>query len=159
MLDLQAAELISPTHYQIRKVAKRFENWEQFIAGKCALKKAIDYALEWGLENIQERIYTLADYLREKLKTIKRVTNTDEGTEKCGIVTFTIADMQLIDLQKFLHKHKINISIAGGSGSLISFESRGIKEAIRASIHYYNTKEEIDIFVKKLDQAINYKKA
>lgn len=73
MLDQHAAELISPVKYIIRSGAKRFENWEQYCAGKFALSVAIDYALSWGLESIQSRIYRLSDTLRSKLSQIDSV--------------------------------------------------------------------------------------
>jgi len=88
ILDQHAATLLSPKVYQVRLDAKRFENWEQYFAGKAALGVAIDYALSFGLDSIQSRIYLLADKLRGKLKDIAGIRVTDEGLEKCGIVTF-----------------------------------------------------------------------
>lgn len=55
ILDQHAAELITPTEYKIRPDARRFENWEQFFAGKLALSVAIEYALSWGIGPIQKR--------------------------------------------------------------------------------------------------------
>ena len=70
MLDQHAATLLSPNSYEIRSDAKRFENWEQYYAGKAALAMAIDYALVWGLEAIRDRVYELASKLRWLLAEI-----------------------------------------------------------------------------------------
>ncbi|MBU2898080.1 aminotransferase class V-fold PLP-dependent enzyme [Vibrio hepatarius] len=148
MLDQHAATLMSPTEFQIRSDAKRFENWEQFCAGKIALGEAIKYSLDWGLPDIQARIYTLANTLRERLKSIKEIAVTDQGIEQCGIVTFYSNTLSASAIQKAMRIRGINVSISKGAGSLISFSDRGLEEVVRASLHYYNTIEEIDTFIQ-----------
>ncbi len=54
-------------------------------------------ALGWGLEAIKERVYHLAGRLRQQLSEIDGVQVTDEGREKCGIVTFISEQMELAD--------------------------------------------------------------
>ncbi len=152
ILDQHAAELISPTAYRMRPDARRFENWEQYVAGKYALAKAIDYALSWGLDSIQQRIYGLADRLRKKLSEIDGITLTDEGIEKCGIVTFISNRLSPPDIKAALSRKRINVSTSKGSGSLVSFRERGLEEVVRASVHYFNTDEEIDYFAEMLDR-------
>jgi selenocysteine lyase/cysteine desulfurase len=152
VLDLHAATLTSSTEYNIRTDAKRFENWEQFFAGKYALGKAIEYSLSWGLDSIQKRVYILADSLRHKLSRIDGITVTDEGIEKCGIVTFISEQMEPTDIKSSLVTHKINVSTSKGSGSLVSFQERGLTEVVRASVHYFNTEEEIDYFAEVLNK-------
>lgn len=154
MLDQHAAELISPTEYSIRTDARKFENWEQYYAGKFALAFAIDYALSWGLESIQNRIYHLANTLRDKISDIEGIKLTDEGLEKCGIVTFNSDQRSPVNIKKALAKHKINVSTSKGSGSLISFQERGLIEVVRASVHYFNTETEIDYFLEVLKKIV-----
>ena len=149
-LDQHAATLISPTSYKIRSDAKRFENWEQYLAGKAALGAAIDYALSYGLDAIQSRIYQLSASLRTKLMDIEGVEITDEGLEKCGIVTFTTSRLSPSAIKKQFKKHRINVSVSAGSGSLVSFQDRGLTEVVRASVHYYNTEQEIAYFIEAL---------
>ena len=55
-------------------------------------------------------------------------------------------------MQSYLSENKINVSIASGSGNLVSFEQRGLSEVIRASVHYFNTEEEIEKFTSILRQ-------
>ena len=156
-LDIHSATLTSPHTYKIRSDAKRFETWEQFMAGKVALGVAIDYALSWGIETIQKRIYKLASELRKKLAEIDGVMVTDEGKEKCGIVTFIAHQMCASRIKKQLACHKINVSVSEGSGNFVLFQHRGLKEVVRASVHYYNTTEEIDYFVTILKKILKNK--
>ena len=157
LLDQHAATLTSPTTYQIRSDAKRFETWEHHLAGKAALGVAIDYALSFGLEAIQSRIYYLAEQLRNNLLSLEGVELTDDGLEKCGLVTFTAAQLPPSTIKQRLKEHRINVSISKGSGSLVSFQHRGLTEVVRASVHYYNTDQEIDYFIATLQSILRQK--
>ena len=156
-LDNHAAELLSPSSYVIRKDAKRFENWEQNFAGKAALGVAIDYALGWDLKNIKARVYALADRLRQKLAAIDSVQLTDEGQERCGIVTFMSTHMPAPDIQTALAQHRINVSSSGPLGTIYSFRQRNLGHVVRASVHYFNTFEEIDYFCDTLTRCLQEK--
>lgn len=154
MLDLHAATLLSASSYEIRPDARRFENWEQYFAGKTALGKAIDYANSWGLEAICDRVYGLASVLRGKLADMEGVTITDEGQEKCGIVTFMADQLISTEIKKSLGAQGINVSTSSRSGSFLSFQKRRLGLVVRASLHYYNTMEENDYFLTVLQKIL-----
>lgn len=154
VLDQHAATLVSPTEYTIREDAGRFENWEQFFAGKAALGTAIDYAMTYGIPAIESRVVALGDELRKKLADVDGVTLTDEGLKQCGIVTFKTVQKTPAEIKKRLQDKQINVSVSSGSGSLVSFRQRGLMEVVRASVHYYNTSEEIDYFIASLRKVL-----
>ena len=154
ILDQHAATLTSPTSYEIREDARRFENWERFFAGQVALGVAIDYALAWGVANIQSRIYQLAATLRERLSELKGVSVTDQGQERCGIVTFHTAQKEAGAIKAALVAQGINVSESSGSGSLVSFQRRNLSAVVRASLHYFNTEAEIDRFIIALKKVL-----
>ena len=83
-LDLHAAEWTAPDRYEVRPDARRFENWESNVAAKLGLGAAIDYALEWGIDEIRERVVALADGLRGRLDAIPGVTVRDLGRVRCA---------------------------------------------------------------------------
>ena len=70
----------------------------------------------------------------------------DLGSVKSGIVTFSVMGIPAEEIKKGLRERKINVSVAQASGTLLDMEQRGIETLIRASVHYYNSEEEIDIF-------------
>ena len=155
ILDQHSADLLSPSEYVLRPDARRFETWEQYCAGKAALGVAMDYALSWGLDSIQRRIYQLAADLRARLAATSGVTVTDQGVEKCGIVTFTAEQQPAAEIKRLLAERRINVSVSQGSGSLVSFQQRGLSAVVRASLHYYNSVEEIDAFMAELGKILN----
>jgi cysteine desulfurase/selenocysteine lyase len=104
------------------------------------------------LENIKQRTYHLADYLRTQLANVNNAIVTDEGIERCGIVTFTIRNIQPAIIKAHCAKASINLTTSKGSGSLVSFQQRGLTEVVRASVHYYNTFDEVDTFIEVLQR-------
>lgn len=92
--------------------------------------------------------------MRSQLTSIDGVHLTDDGAEKCGIVTFTTDQLNPLSIKHALAKSQINVSTSKGSGSLVSFRERGLKEVVRASVHYFNTLEEVDYFINSLQKVI-----
>jgi len=153
-LDLFGAEWTSPDDYSMREDARRFETWETNLAAKYGFGAAINYVLDIGIDHIWHRVQSLAKYLRAQLSEVAKVTVRDQGKLKCGIVTFSIENRDAAPLKKALHERKINVSVSVASSTLLDMEERSIPEMLRASVHYYNTEEEIDQFVETLDKLL-----
>jgi selenocysteine lyase/cysteine desulfurase len=149
-LDLHAARWIARDQYKIRDDARRFENWETYVAGKIGLGVAIDYALSWGLDDIAERVTTLAALLRERLNAIPGVQTRDLGAQKCGIVTFTVEGHEPAEIRRRLLDQKINVSTSTVFSTRFDMEARHLTGLVRASVHYYNTDDEIEGFCKAI---------
>ena len=154
-LDMQAAQWTAPDQYEIRADARRFETWETSIAGKIGLGVAVEYALSWGLEAIQARVTFLADRLRERLGAIHGVVLRDQGPQRCGIVTFTAEAVASSVIKERLSLERINVWTSPLSSTRLDMEARGLADVVRASVHYYNTEEEIEILCRAVAQLIN----
>lgn len=148
LLDQFAADLVTADTYEMRTDAKRFENWERYFAGQAALGTAAEYAMSWGLEAIRDRVFGLAAKLRSALAEISEVTLTDEGREKCGLVTFKHARLGCGEIKARLGTQGINVSTSSGPGMKLSYLARGLDGLVRASVHYYNTEDELDRLVE-----------
>ncbi|UCE60447.1 MAG: aminotransferase class V-fold PLP-dependent enzyme [Phycisphaerales bacterium] len=149
-LDLHAARWVNRKQYEIRSDARRFENWEANYAANVGLGAAISYSLEWGLDDIWRRVRFLGDTLREKLGEIPGITVHDLGAVKCGIVAFSLAGWDAEAVRRALRRGNINVSVARKEHTLLDMASRGLDTFVRASIHYYNSEDEIDRFYKTL---------
>ncbi len=149
-LDNFAAEWTARDEYTIRNDARRFETWESYVAGRIGLGVAADYAMEWGLDNICHRVSGLAEMLRSRLADLPGVTVRDQGVVRCGIVTFTVEGVESLVIKTGLSERGTNISISPLVATRLDMESRGLKDVLRASVHYYNTEDEIDRFIEEL---------
>jgi len=150
-LDLHAAEWVAKDRYEIRPDARRFENWETNYAGKIGLGGAVDYALQWDINVTWRRIKALAYKLRTQLSPLPGVIVHDRGVTQCGIVTFSIEDKDPEEIRLALSKDNINVSVSERSSTLLDMEARGLQSMVRASVHYYNTEEEIAHFCRTVE--------
>ncbi|MGW1365024.1 aminotransferase class V-fold PLP-dependent enzyme [Streptomyces chartreusis] len=149
-LDLHAATWTSADSYRVRSDARRFENWETYYAGKIGLGTAVDYALDLGLEAIEERVTHLATALRARLRMLPGVRVHDRGARQCGIVTFTVGGHDSQDIARVLQTRGINVSVSISDYARWDFEPRSLTSVVRASVHYYNTDNEIDRLIDAL---------
>jgi len=149
-LDIHSARWLGPDRYEIMPDARRFENWESNIAAKLGLGAAIDYALRLGLDDIRERVTFLAARLRSRLESLPGVTLHDLGCEKCGIVTFTSQVAEPAAIRQALRGRSINVAVSPADFSRLDMGQRGLTALVRASVHYYNTEEEVERFIEAL---------
>ncbi len=154
MLDLHAAQWTARDRYEMRPDARRFENWETNYAAKIGLGVAIDYALQWDIPPTWRRIKNLAYTLRARLSPLPGVIVRDRGITQCGIVTFSVEDRDPEVIRQALRQHNINVSVTTASSTLLDMQARGFTSLVRASVHYYNTEEEIERFCRALETII-----
>jgi selenocysteine lyase/cysteine desulfurase len=150
LLDLHAAEWQADGSYRIRPDARRFENWETNYATKIGLGVAVDYALEWGLESIRQRVYGLAAELRRRLDALDGVRTHDRGEERCAIVSFSVEGHSTEEVVSALVADHINVSLSPGIHSRLDLIERGFESLVRASVHYYNDDTELDRLVDRV---------
>ncbi len=153
-LDLHAATWTGRNAYEIRPDARRFETWEGNAAAKLGLGTAIDYALALGLETTYPRIVALAHSLRAQLRDIQGVTVYDRGAEQCGIVTFALASKASADVRSELFAQGINVSITDNAHTRLDGNARNLPSMVRASVHYYNTEDELTRFCDAIRELI-----
>jgi len=151
-VDLHAAQWVARERFELRPDARRFENWETYYAGKIGLGVAIDYALQWGLEAIWARVSALAASLRRQLQAIPGVTGRDLGVERCGIVSFNVDGQDPETIRRALAEHRINVTVSSLPSTRLDMEARGLPSVVRASVHYYNTEEEVERFCATLQR-------
>ena len=152
-LDLHAATWTAPDRYQIRDDARRFENWETNYAAKIGLGVAVDYALSWGLDAIEARVTQLAEQLRTRLNGMDGVRVHDQGSRRCGIVTFTVDGVPAQQVQRQLSERGVNVSVSLVDYARLDLPPRGLPDLVRASVHYYNTDDELDRLVDALPRS------
>lgn len=126
--------------------ARRFEQFERNFAGMAGMAAAADYALDIGMEQIAVRLADLAASLRERLADIPGVLVRDRGARRGGIVTFTHDRVAAPDLHAALRAQGINTSVATAHWAPRDFAERGLPPMLRASVHAYNTQDEINRF-------------
>lgn len=143
-IDLHSADWTGADTYELRADARRFENWECFVAGKIALGAAADYAMALGLEAIRERAWSLADRLRKGVAAIPGTRLRDLGEVRSAIVSFTVDGTDPTAIRQRLAQQGINVTVSRLTSTRLDMAARQLQGVVRASPHYYNSEEEID---------------
>lgn len=147
-IDLRAAHWIAPDEFELAPGSRRFEAFESFVAGRIGLGVAVDYALALGLPAIEQRVTALAQRLRTALAELPGVTVCDQGRSLCGIVTFDKANETPHAMATRLRRDGIHISVSEASSARLDLGRRRLPALARASVHYFNTDDEIERFCR-----------
>ncbi len=124
----------------------KFEAGTQNIEGAIGLAAAIKYLNEIGMENIEAQEKELKKYAIEKLKKLDNVILYNENSES-GIITFNIKNVFAQDAGSYFNSKGICVRTGLHCAKiLVSFLKTDA--TVRASLYFYNTKEEIDAFVE-----------
>ena len=78
----------------------------------------------------------------------------DRGTEVCSLVTFNVKRSDPKYIVNELLKRKMNVVASYREVAVIDFDEKQVGWAIRASPHYFNTNEEIDIFLSAIKEIL-----
>jgi cysteine desulfurase / selenocysteine lyase len=132
----------------------KFEAGTPNICGGIAFGAAIDYMNEVGFDNIAKHEHELLVYGTKRLQEIEGVTiyGPTDLNKKASVISFNIENIHPYDIGTIIDK--LGIAVRTGhhcAQPIMDFFK--IPGTIRASFAFYNTKEEIDIFVEAVKKA------
>ena len=131
----------------------KFEAGTPNIAGGIGFGAAILYLNSIGLEEIAAYEHELLVYATDKLKQIQGLKIYGDVAEKTAVVSFNIAGIHPYDVGTLLDQMGIAVRTGQHCAQPV-MDFYGIPGTVRASLAFYNTKEEIDILVKGVQRAV-----
>ncbi len=150
-LDMNAARWTGKSSYELEKSIRMFEEWEKSYALIVGLGAAAAYANKLHQQSCWTHIQALAAYMREGLADNPSVEVHDKGAELGGIVSFSKKDLDPEKIKSELNKLGVRTSVSYASSSLLDMQSKKLAVVNRASLHYFNTIEEVNIFLSFLE--------
>jgi cysteine desulfurase/selenocysteine lyase len=124
----------------------KFEAGTPNIAGTIGLGVAIDYVNQIGIERIARYEHELLEYGTEALSQIAGLRLIGTAKEKAGVLSFVLDNAHPHDIGTILDRE--GIAIRTGHHCAMPLMARfGIPATARASLAFYNTREEIDALV------------
>ena len=149
-------EMISSVSFEkttYKKPPHKFEAGTPPIAGAIGLGTAIDYVKSIGLQEISAYENQLLKYATEKIVTVPGVRIIGNAKLKAAILSFVIDGIHPHDIGTIMDRDGIAIR-AGHHCAMPAMQRFGVPATARASFAFYNTKDEIDVFVDTLGKAI-----
>ena len=129
----------------------KFEAGTVNAGGAIGLEAAVKYIESVGYDHITKHDNVLASHLVDSMKEIPhvRVFGNPDGNRHCGIVTFTIDGVHPHDIATVLDTERIAIR-AGHHCAQPLGSYLGVPATVRASVYFYNTEDEVDVFLSKV---------
>ena len=130
----------------LKNAPDKFEAGTPDIEGVLGLNSAIKYLESIGMENIESYGKELTQYFIEQLSKLDNVEIYNKDSE-AGIVTFNMKGIFAQDAASYFNKNGIAVR-SGNHCAKILINVIGVSESIRASMYFYNTKQEVDKFIE-----------
>ena len=132
----------------------KFEAGTPNIADVIGFSTAIDYLERIGMDKVREHEMELTKYALDKLSQIKgmKLYGTNEIAKRGGVISFNLGDIHPHDLATIIDEDGIAIR-SGHHCAQVLMERLDVAATSRTSFYIYNTKEEVDVFIKSLYRA------
>ncbi len=142
--DMISSVTFEKTLYNV--LPYKFEAGTPNIAGGIGLGAAIDYLSQVGLELVAAYERELLDYAAEAVSTISGVRIIGTAREKAGVLSFVLDGVHAHDIGTILDQEGIAIR-TGHHCSMPVMQRFGVPATARASLAFYNTREEVNALV------------
>ncbi len=134
-------------------VPAKFEAGTQNIEGAIGLGTAIEYVNSIGLDNIAHYEHSLLEYANQKIKEIPQVKIIGNARQKASLISFLLEDIHPHDVGSILDKLGIAVR-TGQHCTEPTMRHFGITATTRASFAFYNTIDDINVFIDGIKQVI-----
>ena len=142
-------ETVTMTDSTWTSIPHRFEPGSPMAAQAIALAEAVNY-LESCLEKHDN---SLNEYSMEKMKSINGISIYGNAPERTPIISFNIEGIHSLDLAHFLDYEGITIR-SGHHCCQPLMQALDITACARVSFYFYNSVEEVDFLVDKINKAV-----
>jgi cysteine desulfurase/selenocysteine lyase len=146
------------TDYKFLEPPEKFEAGLQNYAGIIGSGAAAKFISRIGRDRIAKQELKLSTYIIDELSKLDKINfvGVKDANLKSGIASFNIKDMDPHDVALVLDEMN-NIFIRSGYHCVHSwFNDRGIKGSARASLYFYNTMEEAELFIESVKKITAY---
>jgi len=132
----------------------KFEAGTPNIADVIGFSAAIDYLNAIGMDKVREHEVELTKYALDKISAVKGIIlyGTPDMSKRGGVISFNLGDIHPHDLATIIDEDGVAIR-SGHHCAQVLMERLEVAATSRASFYIYNTKDEVDIFIRSLNRA------
>ncbi len=131
----------------------KFEAGTPNVEGAVGLNAAIEYIKSVGLEAIGQQEKMLLDYATEEIRKVEGVRIIGTSENKASVLSFVVGGLNALDIGIMLDTHGVAVR-TGQHCTEPLMDKLCLPGTVRASFAFYNTKEEVDVFIKALKKVI-----
>ena len=142
---------VSFTKTTYNELPYKFEAGTPNIAGTIGLGAAVDYLNAIGLDHIEAYEHELLAYGTEKLSAVPGVRIIGTAREKAGVLSFVMEGVHPHDVGTILDREGVAVRTGHHCAQPV-LEFFGVPATTRASLAFYNSREDIDALVAGLEK-------
>ena len=144
--------------YELEEVQERFEAGLQNYAGIIGLAEAARYLQKIGLDNISNHEIKLNKKITDDLINDVDIIGPKDASLRGGIFSFNIKGIDIHEVAHILDS-SAKIAVRAGAHCVHSwFNQHQMKGSTRASLYFYNTEQEADIFINEIKKITKFLK-
>lgn len=147
-------EHVSFEHTTYAELPFKFEAGTPDFVDIAALSQALDFIEETGIENIAAHEHELLDIATAEMLKIPELTIYGMAEKKDPVISFNVGNIHNYDIGMLLDKQGVAVR-TGHHCAQPLMERLGVPGTVRASFAVYNTREEVEAFIKALNRALD----
>lgn len=147
-------EHVSFRHTTYAELPFKFEAGTPDFVDIAALSQALDFIEETGIENIAAHEHELLDIATAEMLKIPELTIYGMAEKKDPVISFNVGNIHNYDVGMLLDKQGVAVR-TGHHCAQPLMERLGVPGTVRASFAVYNTREEVEAFIKALNRALD----
>lgn len=147
-------EHVSFEHTTYAELPFKFEAGTPDFVDIAALSRALDFIEETGIERIAAHEHELLDIATAEMLKIPELTIYGMAAQKDPVISFNVGNIHNYDVGMLLDKQGVAVR-TGHHCAQPLMERLGVPGTVRASFAVYNTREEVETFIKALNRALD----
>lgn len=147
-------EHVSFRHTTYAELPFKFEAGTPDFVDIAALSQALDFIEETGIERIAEHEHELLHIATAEMLKIPELTIYGMAEKKDPVISFNVGNIHNYDVGMLLDKQGVAVR-TGHHCAQPLMERLGVPGTVRASFAVYNTREEVETFIKALNRALD----
>jgi cysteine desulfurase / selenocysteine lyase len=152
----RGANVVDEAHYKCALPPHKFEAGVLNTSGVIGLGRAVQYVEEIGYNALRTHITNLTEYMIETLRATAGVTfhGSARLDRQAGIVMWNVNGMDPHHVATELDRIGNVATASGAQGSLLAIKPKGVASIVRTSVHYCNTRDDVDALAAALRKVV-----
>ncbi|MHA1596420.1 MAG: aminotransferase class V-fold PLP-dependent enzyme [Candidatus Asgardarchaeia archaeon] len=144
--------------FELAEMPWRLEGGTPNVGGAAGFSEAVKYLNKLGMENVREHEKRLTEYALKGMKEIDGVETygPEDINERSGVIPFNLRGIGPHEVAVYLDSYAFIEVRSGLHCAEPLHRSMGLSGTVRASFYIYNTLEEVDVFLRTLEEISGY---
>ncbi|MHA1506776.1 MAG: aminotransferase class V-fold PLP-dependent enzyme [Candidatus Asgardarchaeia archaeon] len=151
---------VSLDGFELAEMPWKLEGGTPNVGGAAGFSEAVKYLSKIGMENVREHERKLTEYTLRKMREMDgiEIYGPEDVDKRSGVISFNMEGLDPHEVAVYLDSVAFIEVRSGLHCAELLHKSMGLSGTVRASFYVYNTFEEVDVFLRTLEELLSYSK-